>query len=115
GALTPTPTSRPRSHQPAMTDEPEPRFEEALGRIEQIVADLERGEPALDTALAKYEDGVRLLRLCYDQLERAERSVALLIGVDDQGHPSTAPFDARPTASSPESGAPPADRRSPRP
>ncbi len=51
----------------------------------------------LDTALAKYEDGVRLLRLCYDQLDRAGRSVALLMGVDDQGHPVTTPFDARAT------------------
>ncbi len=97
-----------------MTDEPEPRFEEALGRIERIVADLERGEPALEAALAKYEDGVRLLRLCYDQLERAGRSVALLIGVDDQGHPSTAPFDARPTAA-PEPGDASPDRLAPRP
>lgn len=96
-----------------MTDEPEPRFEDALGRIEQIVADLERGEPALETALAKYEDGVRLLRVCYAQLERAERAVALLVGVDDQGKPSTAPFDARPTAS-PEPGAAPSDRTQPR-
>lgn len=95
-----------------MTDESEPRFEEALGRIEQIVAALERGEPALDTALARYEDGVRLLRLCYDQLERAERSVARLIGVDDQGNPITAPFDARPTASAEPGDATP-DRRSP--
>src|SRR5580698_10631434 len=88
-----------RSAQPAMTDEPEPNFEDALDRIERIVADLERGEPALSAALAKYEDGVKLLRICYDLLDRAERSVALLTGVDEQGHPVTTPFDARATAS----------------
>ncbi len=80
-----------------MADEPEPDFEDALNRIEGIVADLERGEPALNAALAKYEDGVRLLRRCYDLLDRAERSVALLTGVDEQGHPVTTPFDARAT------------------
>ena len=81
-----------------MTDEPEPNFEDALNRIERIVADLERGEPALSAALAKYEDGVKLLRICYDLLDRAERSVALLTGVNEQGHPVTTPFDARATA-----------------
>lgn len=80
-----------------MSDEPELPFEEALVRVERIVADLERGEPALDAALAKYEQGVRLLRRCYDLLDRAERSVALLTGVDEQGNPITSPFDARAT------------------
>jgi exodeoxyribonuclease VII small subunit len=82
-----------------MADDPEPNFEDALTRIERIVADLERGEPALNTALAKYEDGVKLLRHCYDLLDRAERSVALLTGVDEQGNPATTPFDAKATLS----------------
>jgi exodeoxyribonuclease VII small subunit len=81
-----------------MTEEPEPTFEDALTRVERIVADLERGEPALSAALAKYEDGVKLLRFCHDLLDRAERSVALLTGVDDRGDPTTAPFDASATA-----------------
>jgi exodeoxyribonuclease VII small subunit len=82
-----------------MTEQPEPNFEEALTQVERIVADLERGEPALNTALAKYEDGVKLLRRCYELLDQAERSVALLTGVDEQGHPVTAPFDAAATLS----------------
>ena len=87
-----------------MTDEPEPNFEQALARIERIVADLERGEPALNSALAKYEDGVKLLRRCYDLLDQAERSVAILTGIDAQGNPVTAPFDATATlAPEPES------------
>jgi len=80
-----------------MTEEPESTFEAALGRIERIVADLERGEPSLSVALTKYEEGVRLLRSCYDLLDQAERSVALLTGADDQGEPTTAPFDAAAT------------------
>ena len=63
---------RRKAHRP-MAEEPEPNFEDALTRIERIVADLERGEPALNTALAKYEDGVKLLRRCYDLLDQAER------------------------------------------
>ena len=82
-----------------MAEEPEPTFEDALTRVERIVEDLERGEPSLSAALAKYEDGVKLLRRCYDLLDQAERSVALLTGVDEQGHPTTAPFDAAATPS----------------
>jgi exodeoxyribonuclease VII small subunit len=80
-----------------MADEPEPTFEEALTRIERIVESLERGEPSLSIALARYEAGVQLLRRCYDLLDQAERSVALLTGVDEHGQPVTAPFDATAT------------------
>lgn len=80
-----------------MADENKPYFEEALGQIELIVADLERGEPSLSSALVKYETGVKLLRQCYQLLEEAEQSVALLTGTDDQGNPETIPFDATAT------------------
>jgi exodeoxyribonuclease VII small subunit len=77
-----------------MADATEPSFEEALTQIEQIVASLERGEPALSCALAHYEAGVKLLRHCYRLLEEAEQSVSLLTGVDEQGNPLKGPFDA---------------------
>jgi exodeoxyribonuclease VII small subunit len=82
-----------------MPDQPAPRFEDALSQLERIVESLERGEPALSTALAKFEDGVRLSRLCHQILDQAERSVALLTGVDDQGNPLTTPFDSTATLS----------------
>ena len=85
---------------------PEPSFEQALTQLEQIVASLERGEPELTTALAKYEQGVRLLTLCHRLLDGAEQSVAILTGVDDQGNPLTVPFDA--TASIAREGGSPA-------
>ncbi len=82
-----------------MTEEQETeiRFEAAVSRLEEIVESLERGEPDLAAALAKYETGVRLLTQCYGLLERADRAVALLAGVDQQGKPVTAPFDATAT------------------
>ena len=80
-----------------MPEETEPRFESAVSQLEQIVESLERGEPELATALTKYEHGVRLLSQCYALLERAERSVALLTGVDAAGNPITAAFDATAT------------------
>jgi len=68
-------------------------FEDALKRLEQVVDDLERGEPELSSALKKYELGVSLLAQCQTVLEQAERSVALLTGVDASGNPISAPFD----------------------
>jgi exodeoxyribonuclease VII small subunit len=77
--------------------EVEPSFEDALSQLERIVEDLERGEPELTGALAKYEKGVKLLTRCYSLLDQAEHSVALLTGVDERGSPRTAPFDASAT------------------
>jgi exodeoxyribonuclease VII small subunit len=83
-----------------MSDDAEPSFELALAELEKIVASLERGEPELTSALSKYEKGVQLLGTCHRLLEKAEHSVALLTGVDDQGNAITAPFDAKATVSS---------------
>lgn len=80
-----------------MPEESELRFEAAVSQLEEIVESLERGEPELATALSKYETGVRLLSQCYALLERAERSVALLTGVDAEGNPVTASFDSTAT------------------
>jgi exodeoxyribonuclease VII small subunit len=91
--------------------EPAPEFEAALEELERIVADLETGEPALAGALAKYERGVRLLAYCHGLLEGADRTIALLSGVDPDGRPQSTPFDATATAdrgfpNPPESGHP---------
>jgi len=72
-------------------------FETALEGLEKIVAELERGQPSLSTALARYETGLRLLNHCHATLDRAERSVALLTGVDADGLPITGDFDASAT------------------
>ena len=70
-----------------------PSFEQALVQLEQIVHRLEDGEVGLAEALSHYEQGVKLLKQCYGLLERAERRIELLSGVDADGNPVTAPFD----------------------
>ncbi len=74
--------------------------------LRRIVAALERGEPELTAALAKHERGVKLLSICQRILEKAEHSVAILTGVDEQGNALTTMFDASATlttASEPKS------------
>jgi exodeoxyribonuclease VII small subunit len=77
--------------------EDELSFEQALGQLERIVESLERGESDLSAALSHYERSIKLLAHCQGLLDRAEQSVALLAGVDAQGNPVTAPFDATAT------------------
>ena len=55
------------------------KFEEALKKLEKIVADLEMGEMSLDKSLSKYEEGVKLSKICTRQLEAAKSKVELLM------------------------------------
>jgi exodeoxyribonuclease VII small subunit len=67
-------------------------FEEALAQLEAVVRVLEDGHVGLDESLAKYEEGVRLLRVCRDSLQTAERKIMLLTGIDANGNPLVEPF-----------------------
>lgn len=70
-----------------------PRFEQALGELEKVLRDLEDGTTSLDDALARYERGVQLIRLCYGQLKDAEQKIQQLSGVGEDGKPLLAPFE----------------------
>lgn len=70
-----------------------PSFEDCLAELESIVGELEGGKLGLSEALARYEQGVHHLRSCHALLERAERKIELLSGVDAEGNPITRPFD----------------------
>ena len=54
-------------------------FEEALARLEEIVALLEKGDAPLDQSLELYEEGAALVRRCNTALEQAERRVTILM------------------------------------
>jgi exodeoxyribonuclease VII small subunit len=54
-------------------------YEEDLVRIEQIVAELERDDVALESALALFEEGVERLRNAAGALEQTEARVRLLV------------------------------------
>jgi exodeoxyribonuclease VII small subunit len=52
-----------------------PKFEEALARLEEIVRTLEKGDAPLDGALAIFEEGTYLARICAETLDKAEQKV----------------------------------------
>jgi exodeoxyribonuclease VII small subunit len=70
-----------------------PSFEQAIGRLEEIVHSLEEGKLGLDEALGRYEEGVGLLRRAYELLETAQRRISLLSGVDSEGNPILRPME----------------------
>ena len=74
------------------TEKSEKRFEESLGELEQVVHDLEDGGLGLDEALARYEQGVGLLRACHAQLRTAEQKILQLTRVAPDGQPVLQPF-----------------------
>ena len=90
------------SKQPAAKHEPT-RFEDALRRLEEVVARLEKGELPLEESLALYEEGITLSRLCHAKLDEAERKIELLMKdakgglvTDEAGKPRSEPFTAEP-------------------
>lgn len=72
-------------------------FEESLGKLQQIVARLEDGSLPLEESMQQFENGIGLLRQCYQVLEAAEQRIEILTGVDRDGNPLTKPFDASAT------------------
>ena len=66
-------------------------FEEALQKLEAIVAKMEEGDLPLEEALKAFEEGVRLAKVCTGKLDEAERKVEKLIR-DQAGKIQTTPF-----------------------
>jgi exodeoxyribonuclease VII small subunit len=73
-------------------------FEESLIELERMVRDLEDGRLGLDEALARYEQGVGLIKFCYQQLRQAEQRIVQLTGTDESGQPVLQPFKHEATA-----------------
>lgn len=80
----------------APSTESGPTFEQAVERLEKIVADMENAELPLDELLKKYEEGSRLARICSQKLEEAEKKIELLTRKGN-GSVELTPFEPEPT------------------
>lgn len=65
-------------------------FEQQLGELESLVAQLESGELPLEQALKHFERGIQLTRECQTALEAARQKVQILMQKD--GQTELAPF-----------------------
>ena len=70
--------------------EKEPSFEEALKKLEDIVSNLETGQLPLDESLKKFEEGIKLSRMCNKKLVETQQKVEKL--VEKNGNIMTEPM-----------------------
>lgn len=68
-------------------------FEKKLGRLEEIVQKMEKGDLALEESLKLFEEGVKLSRECHTRLNEAEEKVKKLVGFGEDGQPVTEDFE----------------------
>ncbi len=59
------------------------KFENALARLEIIVAELEKGDLPLDDSLKIFEEGIKLSKTCLKMLDDAERKVEIMVQEKD--------------------------------
>lgn len=66
-------------------------FEENMGRLEQIVRAMERGDVALEESLKLFQEGTELVRSCGKLLDEAELQVKKIM-TDANGNPTEEAF-----------------------
>ena len=80
------------------------RYEDALKRLEKLVAELDKSELDLETRLKKFEEGTKLARVLLKKLDQAKKKVQVLMktnigarpgeeGEGRAGEPSLTAFD----------------------
>ena len=65
-------------------------FEKALEQLEGLVEELESGDLSLENSLKSFEKGIKLARLCQEQLSKAELQVQKL--KEENGELKTSPL-----------------------
>ena len=59
-------------------------FEEALKRLENVLAKLERSDCPLEEALGLFQEGMQLVRLCRHKLSDVENKISILLKDTDE-------------------------------
>ncbi|MFH1708147.1 MAG: exodeoxyribonuclease VII small subunit [Planctomycetota bacterium] len=59
-------------------------YEDALAKIQEIAARLESGDMPLEESIKSYEQALKLIKTCYEALNKAEKKLQELSGsLDD--------------------------------
>ena len=83
-----------KTEAPAGADIETMSFEEALGALETIVQQLERGDVPLDQSITLYERGEKLRAACQQRLDAAQARIEKIVTGADGSPTGTAPLDA---------------------
>jgi exodeoxyribonuclease VII small subunit len=54
-------------------------FEQSMKQLERIVQELEDGDLPLETAIKKFEEGMKLTKLCAAKLDETEKKISVLL------------------------------------
>src|SRR5207253_11066844 len=68
----------------------ETSFETAMERLEKIVEEMESGKMLLEDLLVRYEEGMKLAKVCQDRLAHAEQKIQIIT----RDHAGTTPVKA---------------------
>ena len=68
-------------------------FEQSMKQLERIVQELESGDLPLESAIKKFEEGMKLTKLCSKKLDETEKKVSLLLK-NAEGQISEKPFNS---------------------
>jgi exodeoxyribonuclease VII small subunit len=53
-------------------------FESAMDRLEEIVEQMESGKMMLDELIVRYEEGMKLVKVCQERLASAEQRIEII-------------------------------------
>jgi exodeoxyribonuclease VII small subunit len=87
---------------PGPAKESEHNFETAIARLEEIVEAMESDKMPLEELIVRYEEGVRLVKVCQEKLEAAEKRIEI-ISQSPGGKPQLSDFEP-PAAVAPVTG-----------
>ena len=59
-------------------------FEDNMKKLEEIATELEKGDLDLDTSVKKFEEGMKISKLCNEKLENAEKKISILLEKDGE-------------------------------
>lgn len=67
-------------------------FEGAMDRLEAIVSQMESGKLPLEELIVRYEEGMKLVKICQERLASAEQKIEI-IARDNAGKPVVKDFE----------------------
>jgi exodeoxyribonuclease VII small subunit len=89
-----------------MSSKPKPReaelnFEDAMDRLEKIVEQMESGKLPLEDLIVRYEEGMKLVKICQERLANAEQKIEIITR-NSAGKPVVQEFEPVREAGPPE-------------
>src|SRR2546422_7570829 len=88
------------SNQPKKVS-PELNFESAMDRLETIVEQMESGKLPLEDLIVRYEEGMKLVKICQERLANAEQKIEIITR-NSAGKPVVQEFEPAQEAGPPD-------------